>query len=518
MVLQVPPNDGIVDLSIPPIRFAQARGARLAYQDFGDGPATVVAVPPLAQNIEAAWEWPAMRSMFERFASFSRWVCFDKRGTGASDRRVRVPGIDERVDDFRAVMDAAEIDRAFIYGASEGGPMALLFAVTYPERVEGIILHGSGAHSSPVNLSADELAAIRKQIRVSADKWGTSESPFPAGLAPSWADDPEFLAWHERYERVATDSDSLYELMDISFFVDMRSILPQIRVPTLVLQATGDRIVPVEYGREAAEGIPGAVLIEYESDNHLPCAGNLEWLDHLERFTTGTVAPTRPHVRARSAHITTLGRFAVTVDGAEVPASSWGSRRARQLCKRLVAARGWPVSREQLFEQLWPDETDIGKLGARLSVQLSTVRRVLGGGINATRESVALDLSEVSTDLEALFTAKDGTVAVGLYGGEFLPDDHDEPWAETARAAARAATADLVRSTAAALRSDERHRDAADLLRRIVAIDRYDDLAHELLVSCLLDAGDVAAARDAHDERVRAMAELDIDVTPFSGG
>lgn len=88
----------------------------------------------------------------------------------------------------------------------------------------------------------------------------------------------------------------------------------------------------------------------------------------------------------------------------------------------------------------------------------------------------------------------------------------------TARAAARAATADLVRSTAAALRSDERHRDAADLLRRIVAIDRYDDLAHELLVSCLLDTGDVAAARDAHDARVRAMAELDIDVAPFNGG
>jgi DNA-binding SARP family transcriptional activator len=174
------------------------------------------------------------------------------------------------------------------------------------------------------------------------------------------------------------------------------------------------------------------------------------------------------------------------------------------------------VPREQLFEFLWPDETETRRLGARLSVQLSTVRRVLGGGINATREAVALDLSEVSTDLEALFKAEDGTVAMSLYGGEFLPDDADEPWAEDMRAAARAHAADLVRSTAADLRSDGRHRDAADLLRRIVAIDRYDDLAHELLVVCLLDTGDVGAARDAHDARVRAMAELDIDVASFN--
>jgi pimeloyl-ACP methyl ester carboxylesterase/DNA-binding SARP family transcriptional activator len=469
----------------------------------------------LAQNIEAAWEWPAARRMMERFASFTRWVHFDKRGTGASDRRFHVPGIDERVDDFRAVMDAAEIDRAFLYGASEGGPMALLFAVTYPERVDGIILHGSGAHSSPVDLTPEERTDIVRRMRLSADAWGTPQSYAPGALAPSLIDDADFRAWFERYERVAADSESLFELMAISLDVDMRSLLPQIDVPTLVLHATGDRVVPVEYGREAAAGIAGATMIEYQSDDHIAFVGNQEWLDHLERFVTGTVAPRTPPVRSRSVHITTLGRFAVTVDGAEVPLASWGSRRARQLCKRLVAARGWPVPREQLFELLWPDETDTGKLGARLSVQLSAVRRILGGGINATRETVALDLSEVSTDLEALFTTADGAVAAGIYGGEFLPNDPDEPWAETVRAAARAQTADLVRSTAADFRSDERHSDAADLLRRIIAIDRYDDLAHELLVSCLLDTGDVAAARAAHEARTRAMAELDIDVAPF---
>ena len=129
---------------IPPIRFADARGARIAYQDFGQQEPVVVAVPPLAQNLELAFEAPIKRRMFERFGRFARWIQFDKRGTGSSDRRVRVPGIDERVDDMRAVMDAAGVDRAHLFGQSEGGPMAILFAVTYPERVQSLTLFGSG--------------------------------------------------------------------------------------------------------------------------------------------------------------------------------------------------------------------------------------------------------------------------------------------------------------------------------------------------------------------------------------
>lgn len=499
--------------SVPPIQFAQGRGARLAYQDFGDGPA-VVAVPPLAQNIEAAWEWPDIWSMLEQIGSFCRWVCFDKRGTGSSDRRMRVPGLDERVDDFRAVMDAAGIDRAFLYGASEGGPMALMFAVTYPERVDGIILHNSGAYSSPVDLEPEELAEWRARIRLTADRWGTPDSTAAISLAPTLAADPAFCSWHERYERLAADSEALYEAMDLSFFIDVRPILSSVGVPTLVLHATGDRVVPVEWGREAAAGIPGAELIEYDSVDHAGYSGNQEWIDHLEQFLTGTVTPRRA-VRHGAAHITTLGRFAVTVDGADVPTSAWGSRRARQLCKRLVAARGWPVTREELMEYLWPDDGDHGRLGARLSVQLSTLRRVLGGGIHATRETVALDLAEVSTDLEGLFSADEGTAALAIYGGEFLPEDPDELWAEPVRAAARRHVATTVRASADELRSTGRPQEAADLVRGLVAIDGYDDAAHELLVACLLDAGNTAAARTAHAERVRAMAELDIDIGPF---
>ena len=130
---------------VPATLFARAHGARLAYQSFGEGEHDIVAIPPLAQNIEIAWEEPDIRAMLERFASFSRYVHFDKRGTGASDRRSAVPGIDERVEDLRAVMDAAGVGSAHLFVQSDGGPMAILFAATYPERVESLILCGSFA-------------------------------------------------------------------------------------------------------------------------------------------------------------------------------------------------------------------------------------------------------------------------------------------------------------------------------------------------------------------------------------
>ncbi len=166
----------IVPDDVPPLRFADARGTRIAYQDFGAGPATVVAIPPMAQNIEMAWEWPAIRAMLERFATFSRYIVFDKRGTGVSDRRTRVNPIDERVDDLRAVMDAAGVDRAHLFVASEGGPMALLFAATYPDRVLSLTLNGTYAGLLPPEIDEDELAAIRGRQAVFIRQWGTPDS------------------------------------------------------------------------------------------------------------------------------------------------------------------------------------------------------------------------------------------------------------------------------------------------------------------------------------------------------
>ena len=129
-----------------------------------------------------------------------------------------------------------------------------------------------------------------------------------------------------------------------------------------------------------------------------------------------------------TVRIVTLGRFALELDGKEVPSSVWGSKRARQLCKQLVAVRGWPITRDQLIDHLWPDDPAIDRLGARLSVQLSTVRRALGGGIDADRQTVRLDLDEVSTDLEELYAANDDDAVVAAYTGEFLPEDRYDDW------------------------------------------------------------------------------------------
>ncbi len=501
----------------PPIQFAPARSARLAYQVFGDGPVNIVAIPPTAQNIEVAWERPEIRRMLERLASFSRYLHFDKRGTGASDRRSQVQGIDERVDDLRSVMDHAGIDRAHLFAASEGGPMAILFAVTYPNRAESLTLFGSGASLVPPNLSPEQRAEQRERQRRYAAVWGTPESPVVDGFAPSLAADQSFRTWHQRYERAAASRDSLRDLLELTLDMDVREVLPMLDLPVLVLHRTGDRIVPIEWGRELADKIPGARLVELEGDDHFGYAGDLEaWITELERFVTGEVKP-RPETPnlEPTVRIETLGRFAVIVDGEQVPVSAWGSRRARQLLKRLVAARGWPVTRDHLCDILWPEESDRGKLGARLSVQLSAVRRVLGGGVIASREAIQLDLDAVDTDIEHFHGAADDAVVVAAYGGEFLPDDAFEDWTAPLRDEARSRFVGSARSLAARHHESGRHQLAADVARRLLASDKFDEDAHRLLVDTLLAAGETGEAKRAHAAWSAAMAELDIAVEPF---
>ncbi len=499
---------------VPPVHFAPARGARLAYQVWGEGTESIVAIPPLAQNIEAAWEWPDIRHMLERFGTFSRYLHFDKRGTGASDRTSRMPGIDERVDDLRAVMDHAGVDRAHLFAQSDGGPMAILFAATYPHRVASLILCGTGATLRPPWPEEERIARRERQVA----EWGTPQSRIVDGFAPSLAANQKFRSWHQRYERMCAGADSLRELLDLSAQMDVTEVLPQLDVPTLVVHRKGDLIVPVDRGRELAATIPGARLLELEGEDHFPFVGDVDaWMTEVERFVTGELRPRpTPASEPSTVRIVTLGRFAVEIDGEEVPTSVWGSRRARQLCKRLVAARGWPVTRDELIDILWPGESDMTRLGARLSVQLSAVRRLLGGGVAADRESVRLDLDNVTTDLEDFHRALDDAAVVAAYTGEFLPEDVYEDWSAPTRDEAR------TRFVAAARRLADRERDmanplrAAELYRRIVAVDRFDDHAHRSLVAALAEAGEHGEARRAHAAWAEAMAELDVVVEPFS--
>ncbi|MEM8745449.1 MAG: alpha/beta fold hydrolase [Actinomycetota bacterium] len=493
----------------PEIRFARSNGARLAWQEFGSGDETVIAIPPAAQNIETAWEWPELRAMFERFGSFCRYVHYDKRGTGASDRGRGVPGLDERVDDLRAVMDAAGVERAHLFAQSEGGATTLLFAATYPHRVKTLIMNGSAArlvsseHAGDPEFRTQQLEARRRF----ADAWGTPETMSIGLFAPSYLGREDFRDWYVRYERTAASSEDVFDLLVQMLDMDVADVVPEIEAPMLVLHRRNDPAMPIELGRELAELAPDAVLVELDGDDHFPFVGDSEPMyAEMERWVTGTVAersgstggagvpvgssaPTAPS-------ITTLGRFGVTVDGEEVDAATWGSRRARVLLKRLVVAEGRPVTRDELFDLLWPDETDRARLGSRLSVQLSAVRRVLGGGVVADRDTVALDHEVVSVDLVAYLAAVDAgdDREVIERFGEFLPEHRYDDWAHAMRERVRSSfTVAAHRVATAALDADEHDR-ALDLGRRILDADPSDSLAHATVVDALEAMGDVAAA------------------------
>lgn len=503
---------------VPPTRFAPARDARLAYQHFGRGQHTIVAIPPTAQNIEVAWEYPAIRRMLERVGSVARYLHFDKRGTGCSDRHGRIADLDERVDDLRAVMDHAGVRRAHLFGASEGGPMTLLFAVTYPDRVQSITLFGSGATIVPPDLTAAEREQRREGHRRYAALWGTPNSPVAAGFAPSLvAQDPGYAVWHQRYERLAASQDSLLELLDLSLETDVREILPEVTAPVLLLHRTEDRVVPVERAREAAAGLARVELVEQPGEDHFGYAGDVDgWVQVFAGFVTGQAPSARPDPAVVSAvpaiSIRSLGGFEVEVDGASVPSSAWGSRRSRQLCKRLVAARGHPVTREALIDLLWPDEQDLPRLRARLSVQLSMVRRVLRGGVISDRETVRLDLDHVHVDLEWFHTAVDDAEVVARYRGPFLPGVDGEDWVEPVREAARRRFLQASHRELGRQRQAGQADAALQLAQRLIEVDRYDDQAQRALVTILLDQGHVAEARRAHARWRDALAELDVAV------
>lgn len=498
-----------------PVRYARVAGASLAYQTWGAGPSTIVAIPPLAQNIELTWERPEYRQMLERLGSFAQVLHFDKRGTGASDRTEHMPTLDERVEDLRAIMEHAGIRRAHLLGVSEGGPMALALAATYPDMVDGVVLMSSGARILG-DLTPEELDGARRWNELFADRWGTEETLTLEVFAPSLAATPDYRAWEPRYERQSASPGALRELLEMLETIDVRPLLTSITAPVLALHRRGDRVISLERSREVASAIPCARLVELDGDDHMAQAGDVHaWLDHVEAFTTGSlsgrtaVGPTR-HGRAT---ITTMGGFAVRVDGEEIGLTAWGSRRARQLCKRLAVAAGQPVPRDLLIEMLWPDEQEAHRLGARLSVLLSNIRRVLGGGLVADRAAVALDVASVDLDLyrlRAALAGGDDEAAVAAYAGPVLPEDAYEDWAIDAREGVVrgviGAHRRLATAAAAAGRTDDVERHAAG----IIELDRFDEWAHELLVQTLAATdrpGDAIRADDRYRQR---MAELGV--------
>ena len=270
---------------LPVTRYAKSGDVHIAFQVFGDGPADLVLIPGFVSHIENYWDEPNFARWLRRLASFSRVVMFDKRGTGLSDRVNELPSMDQRMDDARAVLDEVGVETAALVGISEGGPLATLFAGTYPDRCRALVLYGTFARFSSWISNTEALEALFEYI----DRdWGTGAS-LPM-FAPSRQGDAAFQNWWGRFERLGASPAAAITLMRMNSQIDITDILPSIRVPTLVIHRTDDVTVDVEGGRLLAERIPGARYVELPGTDHLPFIGdNSERIvDLIEEFLTGS--------------------------------------------------------------------------------------------------------------------------------------------------------------------------------------------------------------------------------------
>jgi class 3 adenylate cyclase/esterase/lipase len=277
-------------MAMPVTHYAKSGDVHIAYQVFGDAPIDLVLIPGFVSHLENYWEGPDFARWLLRLASFARVVMFDKRGTGLSDRVGELPAMDERMDDARAVMDAVGMKRAALLGVSEGGPLAVLFAATYPERCPGLVLYGAFARFSSWIPTEEGLNALLEYI----DKaWGTGGSL--KTFAPSRQNDPAFQQWWGRFERLGASPAAGIALMRMNSQIDISDILSSVHVPTLVIHVVGDRTVNVEGGRILAKHIPGAKLLELPGEDHLffiheSTAARIT--DGIAEFLTGSVATT----------------------------------------------------------------------------------------------------------------------------------------------------------------------------------------------------------------------------------
>ena len=272
----------------PVTRYAKCGDVHIAYQTFGEGSVNLVVAPPFVSNIENYWDEPDFARWLHRFGSYARCVMFDKRGTGMSDRVAELPGLDVRMEDLTAVMDAVGLERSAVMGVSEGGPLAALFAATYPERCDALVLYGSFARFASWLPTEEALAQFLDYIE---QAWGTGGSlPF---FAPTRGNDPAFQHWWGRFERLGASPAAATALMRMNSQIDISELVPTIRVPTLVIHRTDDVTINVNGGRFLAEHIPGARYLELPGKDHIPFVGDNagEIADAIQEFLTGSRAP-----------------------------------------------------------------------------------------------------------------------------------------------------------------------------------------------------------------------------------
>jgi pimeloyl-ACP methyl ester carboxylesterase/DNA-binding NarL/FixJ family response regulator len=372
-------------VALPETRYARSGEVRIAYQVLGHGQVDLVFVPGFISNLEVHWEDPGFVHLLRRLSAFTRLILFDKRGTGLSDRvdTHHLPSLETRMDDVRAVMDAAGSGRATLLGASEGAPMSILFAATYPERTRALLLYGGYAHFHTWVMGPEALA---KFISSAENTWGDG-STLPH-FAPGRVDEERFRAWWARFERLSASPSSAIALARMNAQIDVRKVLPSIRVPTLVMHRTDDARVKVAGGRYLAEKIKHARYVELAGRDHPIWTGDVDRVvDEIEEFLTG----------ARSA--TYHNRVLATLLVARLAAPE-------RLAARL-GDRQWSERLDRLNEAA---EASIARFGGhRIGAAAEELSARFDGPARAIRCALALQDAARAIDLD---------LAAGVHTGE----------------------------------------------------------------------------------------------------
>lgn len=293
-------------------------------------------VPGFVSHLEHDLREPHIARYFDRLATFARVIVFDKRGTGLSDRELDHPTLEERMDDIRAVMDVVGSSEAAIYGISEGGSLAALFAATYPERCRALVLYGAFEKFSTWIKTEAQLQGI---LAYFDHAWGSGD--LCGRVAPSLASDSALRDWFRGHERLGASPSAAMTLMRMDSEIDIRHVLPAIRVPTLVLHRSGDTFVDVAAGRYLGAHIPGARYVELQGNDHLPESGDAgAVLDQIEEFLTGSIA-----LAERDRALATV-MFVDMVDFTRT-AATLGDKAWREVLDRYHRAIAYEISRSR---------------------------------------------------------------------------------------------------------------------------------------------------------------------------
>ncbi|MER9336138.1 alpha/beta fold hydrolase [Mesorhizobium sp. M0293] len=322
----------------PSTHYVKSAGINIAYQVTGDGPIDLIYVPGWVSNLDLSWASPRLSHVLQRLGSFSRLIRMDKRGTGLSDRNVGLPTLEERMEDVRAVLDAVGSKRTVLFGSSEGGPMGMLFAATYPERMAALVLNGAYASGrwSKDYPWAKTSEQIEEDLALVEREWG--EPADMSNAAPSLMNDTFEREWFAAYLRNSASPADAIALWRWGTEIDVRDILPAIHVPTLIVQTTGDRWVKPEEGRYLATHIEGARYVELAGRDHVIWGENSDRLiDEIQAFVTGAL-PTAPGERVLVSVLSLeIGDSGTGVDLIE--------RYADEIHSELLVAEGRQIKR-----------------------------------------------------------------------------------------------------------------------------------------------------------------------------